>query len=171
MAHGWWLKGVQWHPLFGLGLVTWLWMKACGWCPYVLLGKPSLHASMENICPKVLFTMIWCMCDLCQKVFVGLWCYQHIIDKLSLWWKFPIAAVMMGWVSVCMFKAWNGCGWQKEKINNGYGLHLKFGIWNLLLQQIAGRFWIWECGLLEFEYGKKHGLCERLNIGIVALWH
>ena len=44
-------------------------------------------------------------------------------------------------------------------------------IWNLFLQQLAGRFRIWECGLLEFEYGKKHGLCERLNIGIVALWH
>ena len=30
---------MQWHPLFGLGLVTWLWMKACGWYPYVLLGN------------------------------------------------------------------------------------------------------------------------------------
>ena len=116
---------ILWHKVFpmaggskecsGILSLAWVWSHGCGW--KLVGGAHMFYWETITTCihgkhlPQGLFTMIWCMCDLCQKVFVGLWCYQHTIDKISLWCKFPIAAVMMGWVSVCMFKAWNGCGW------------------------------------------------------------
>ena len=116
---------ILWHKVFpmaggskecsGILSLAWVWSHGCGW--KLVGGAHMFYWETITTCihgkhlPQGLFTMIWCMCDLCQKVFVGLWCYQHTIDKISLWCKFPIAAVMMGWVSVCMYKAWNGCGW------------------------------------------------------------
>ena len=126
-----WKKGsfqwawILWHKVFpmaggskecsGILSLAWVWSHGCGW--KLVGGAHMFYWETITTCihgkhlPQGLFTMIWCMCDLCQKVFVGLWCYPHTIDKISRWCKFPIAAVMMGWVSVCMFKAWNGCGW------------------------------------------------------------
>ena len=111
---------ILWHKVFpmaggseecsGILSLAWVWSKLVG-------GAHMFYWETITTCihgkhlPQGLFTMRWCMCDLCQTVFVGLWCYQHTIDKINLLCKFSIAALMMGWVSVCMFKAWNGCGW------------------------------------------------------------